>query len=168
MTELNIVYPNGKMNIYVANFLDVCGVTKFKKLLKIIKMSYTPEVYVGQLKEYITEYLAIADDRRSEVIKWVERVEDEIRTKEGQLITLTHKRNLVKQQLKKILTYTTYKSQEYVLTKESKQELTNEINITRAELSSLRKGLSGSVGTIKQIERNTKNFNKYLDLLKEV
>ena len=98
----------------------------------------------------------------------MERAEDEIRTKEAQLITLNHKRNIVKQQLKKILSYTTYKSQEYVLTKESEQELTNEINVTRAELSSLRKGVNGSAGTIRQIERNVKNFKKYLELLKDV
>ena len=98
----------------------------------------------------------------------MERAEDEIRTKEAQLITLNHKRTIVKQQMKKILTYTTYKSQEYVLTKESEIELTNEINVTRAELSSLRKGVNGSAGTIRQIERNVKNFKKYLELLKDV
>ena len=168
MTTLNIVYPNGRMNINTEGFLNECGVGRFKKLLKIIKMSHTPDVYVKQLKAYITEYLATADDRIDEIIVWMERAEDEIRTKEAQLITLNHKRNVVKQQLKKILTYTTYKSQEYVLTKESEIELTNEINVTRAELSSLRKGLSGSVGTIKQIERNVKNFKKYLELLKDV
>ena len=117
MTELNIVYPNGKMNIYVETFLDVCGVTKFKKLLKIIKMSYTPDVYVEQLKTYINEYLKSANGRIAEAIYTAEKCEDEIRDKEAQLITLNHKRNVVKQQLKRILSYTTYKSQEYVLTK---------------------------------------------------
>ena len=168
MAELNIVYPNGKMNIHIGNFLDVCGVTKFKKLLKIIKMSYTPGVYVEQLKTYINEYLKSADGRIAEVIEVVEKCEDEIRDNNAQLIALTHKRNVVKQQLKKILSYTTYKSQEYVLTKESEQELNHEIRVTRVKLMYLKKGLSGSVNIIKQIERNIKNFNKYLDLLKDV
>jgi paraquat-inducible protein B len=168
MTTLNIVYPNGRMDINIDRFLNDCGVGRFKKLLKIIKMSYTSGVYVKQLKDYISEYLATAGDRIDDVIEWIERAEDEIRTKEAQLITLNHKRNVVKQQLKKILTYTTYKSQEYVLTKESEQELTNEINVTRAELSSLRKGVSENIGLIKHIERNVKNFNKYLELLKDV
>ena len=168
MTTLNIVYPSGRMNINTDRFLNDCGVGRFKKLLKIIKMSYTPDVYVKQLKDYITEYLATADDRIDETIVWMERAEDEIRAKEAQLITLNHKRTIVKQQMKKILTYTTYKSQEYVLTKESEIELTNEINVTRAELSSLRKGVNENVGLIKHIERNIKNFNKYLELLKDV
>jgi hypothetical protein len=165
---LKIVYPNGKMDINLDNFLDTCGVMKFRKLLKIIKMSYRPVIYVEILRDYMTEYLATADDKRNIVIEIIEKVEDEIKTKEAQLITLNHKRNVVKLQLKKILSYTTYRSQEYLLTKESEQELSNEINITRAELSSLRKGLNESVNTIKQIERNTKNFNKYIELLKDV
>ena len=168
MTTLNIVYPNGRMNINTEGFLNECGVGRFKKLLKIIKMSYTPDVYVKQLKAYITEYLATADDRIDETIVWMERAEDEIRTKEAQLITLNHKRNVVKQQLKKILTYTTYKSQEYILTKESEQELNSQIVTTRDRLGVLRCERKEYISAIKQIERNVKNFNKYLDLLKDV
>jgi hypothetical protein len=165
---LKIVYPNGKMDINLDNFLDTCGVMKFRKLLKIIKMSYRPVIYVEILRDYMTEYLATADDRRNELIDVTEKCENEIRYKAAQLIALNYKRNIVKQQLKKILSYTTYNSQEYLLTKESEQELTNEINVIGAELISLKKGLRGSVNTIKQIEKNVKNFNKYIELLKDV
>ena len=168
MTELNIVYPNGRMNIYVEAFLDVCGVTKFKKLLKIIKMSYTPDVHIEQLRTYITDYLESADDKSTKAIEWAKKCENEVDVKECHLADLIHRRKIVKQRLKKILTYTTYKSQEYKLTKECEQELNNEINITRAELMSLRKGFKANLNAIKTIERNTKNFNKYLDLLKDV
>jgi hypothetical protein len=93
MTKLNIIYPNGTMLINVENFLDFCGVTKFRKLLKVIKMSYTPGVYTVQLENYINDYLNTVEVRR-----------------------LKAKTN----------------------------------------------------ADIKQIERNIKNFNKYLELLKDV
>ena len=168
MTKLNIVYPHGKMDINIENFLNDCGVMRFKKLIRIIKMSYTPPVYAKQLKEYITDYLNVADDRSAEAINSARKCENAIEEKEKYLAGLMYKRGEVRATIKKILTYTTYRSQEFKLTKESEQELTCEINIVRDDLIRLRNKFRTRLNVIKQIERNTKNFKKYLELLKDV
>jgi hypothetical protein len=168
MTKLNIIYPHGRMTINVENFLDDCGVTKFKKLVKIINMSYTPEAHIEILKNYIIDYLSSAKERTQLFIDKAESYEREISNNEQYLAKLIHKRNSVKTQLKKIRTYTTHKSQEYKLTKESEIELNNEIKLTREDLANQRAGFKTDITMIKLIERNNKNFKKYLELLKEV
>lgn len=59
--ELIIKYRNGSMCINIDKFLDVENITKFKKLLKIIRTSYTPEVE-EVLKACITDFLNTVDD----------------------------------------------------------------------------------------------------------
>lgn len=51
----------GIMNVNVEEFLNKATLKDFKKLLKIIDMSDTPEVK-EQLKEYITNILIILDE----------------------------------------------------------------------------------------------------------
>ena len=60
--ELNIEYENGKMCVNIENFLDMHSIGKFKKLLKVIDTSYTPEAH-DVLKAYIMDYLGTVDDR---------------------------------------------------------------------------------------------------------
>lgn len=59
--ELTIKYRAGVMTIHVENFLERTNLKDFKKLLKIIDASYTPEAR-DVLKEYITEYLQTSND----------------------------------------------------------------------------------------------------------
>ena len=54
--ELKIKYENGQMCVNVENFLNMRSIGKFKKLLKVIDTSYTPEAR-DELKAYIVEYL---------------------------------------------------------------------------------------------------------------
>ena len=155
-------------NIYLENFLADCGVTKFKKLLRVIKMSYTPPVYVETLRTYMTEYLENAVDIKSNITTAIRKCDADIEEMEKQLANLIYKRRRVKQQLKKILSYTTYTSQEYRLTKDSEIQLTTEIKTVRDDLISARVNLKLYISTFKKIEKNTKNFKKYLELLKDV
>ena len=156
------------MTINVENFLDNCGVTKFKKLVKIINTSYTPEDHLEILKTYISDYINVSDTLIDSTVLLAKESVVTIKTKEEQLKNLIHKRNIVKQRLKKILSYTTHKSQEYRLTKESDEELKAEIKKIRGQLVLYRANYRCYVADIKRYERNYKNFKKYLELLKEV
>ena len=60
--ELKIKYENGQMCVYVENFLDMRSIGKFKKLLKVIDTSYTPEAR-DELKAYIMPYLENVEER---------------------------------------------------------------------------------------------------------
>ena len=60
--ELKIRYRNGEMVVLIDEFLNVRNITKFRKLLKIIDKSYTPEAR-DVLKNYITNYLAEVDEK---------------------------------------------------------------------------------------------------------
>lgn len=168
MTQLNLIYPNGKMNINLDIFLDTCGVMKFRKLLKIVKMTHMPERHINTLTTFINDFLNVSDNLIDSTELLVKNTKVSISNKEEQLKNLVYKRNIVKQRIKKILTYTTHRSQEYRLTKESEEELKTEIKKVRQQLVIERTKYREYVDDIKRYERNKKNFKKYLELLKEV
>jgi hypothetical protein len=66
--ELKIEYVNGVMIIHTDCFLGMRNIAKFKKLLKIIETSNTPEAR-DVLKNYITSYLAEVDEKLKEYEK---------------------------------------------------------------------------------------------------
>jgi formyltetrahydrofolate synthetase len=168
MTQLNLIYPNGKMNIDLDVFLDSCGIMKFRKLLKIIKMTREPQKHIDTLTTFINDFLSISDELVDANVLLAKNTMISINNKEEQLKNLIHKRNIVKQQMKKILTYTTYRSQEYKLTKESEEELKEEIKKVRDQLVIERVKYRSYVDDVKRYTRNYKNYCKYLELLKEV
>ena len=66
--ELTIKYINGQMFVCIDEFLNIRNIAKFKKLLKIIETSNTPEAR-DVLKNYITSYLAEVDEKLKEYEK---------------------------------------------------------------------------------------------------
>lgn len=52
MTDITIKYDHGQMLIHLDRFLSDGKITKVRKLLKLIRQSYTPECE-EQIKEYI-------------------------------------------------------------------------------------------------------------------
>lgn len=54
MTDITIKYDHGQMLIHLDNFLSDGKITKVRKLLKLIRQSYTPECE-EQIKEYIQQ-----------------------------------------------------------------------------------------------------------------
>lgn len=52
MTDITIKYDHGQMLIHLDNFLSDGKIAKVRKLLKLIRQSYTPECE-EQIKEYI-------------------------------------------------------------------------------------------------------------------
>ena len=165
---IKITYPRGRMTINKDVFLSTCGVTKFRKLLKVIKMSHTPDWHIEDLRKYMTEYINASDDIKCNLTADINKYEIQLGALEQTLVTLTYKRGQVEAMLSKILTYTTYRSEEYKLTKESKDELTQSIKDTRNEAVSIRSKLRGAMSEYKRVEKNCKNYSKYLEILKEV
>lgn len=52
MTDITIKYDHGQMLIHLDNFLSDGKIAKVRKLLKLIRQSYTPECE-EQIKEYL-------------------------------------------------------------------------------------------------------------------
>jgi hypothetical protein len=52
--DLEIKYENGQMTVHLEEFLDCRNITKVKKLLKVIRNSFTPECE-DKIREYIEQ-----------------------------------------------------------------------------------------------------------------
>ena len=168
MTQINISYPKGKMTLNLDVFLETCGTMKFRKLIKIIKMTNKPERHVESISNYINNYLSVHAHTAESNVKLAKECETLINVKEAYLRDLKYRRDMVNMQLNKILTYTTTASQEYILTKGSLLDLTRDVNEIELELKTYKSNYRGYIKDIKKYERINKNFNKYLELLKEV
>ena len=53
--DLFIKYEHGSMTIHLEAFLDCRNITKFKKLVKLIQQSYTPDE-VNKIKNHIEQF----------------------------------------------------------------------------------------------------------------
>ena len=56
--DLEIKYEHGSMTIHLEEFLNCRSISKVRKLVKIIRSSYTPECE-QQIKEFLQEFLLI-------------------------------------------------------------------------------------------------------------
>lgn len=54
MTDIEIKYEHGSMVVHLENFLSDGKITKVRKLLKVIRQSYTPECE-DQIKEFVMQ-----------------------------------------------------------------------------------------------------------------
>lgn len=53
--DLQIKYKNGSMTVHLKEFLGMRKITKVRKLVKLIKESYTPEE-LGKIQEYFEQF----------------------------------------------------------------------------------------------------------------
>lgn len=60
MTDITIKYDHGQMLIHLDNFLSDRKISEIRKLIKLIRQSYTPECE-EQIKEYITNMMKYPD-----------------------------------------------------------------------------------------------------------
>lgn len=97
--ELIIKYRDknskGTMRINVENFLNMRKIAKFKKLLKVIDTSDTPEAK-EQLKAYIVDYLESAYERLEEYANKAVNAKTEYKEKEPELTKLIYARDRYK------------------------------------------------------------------------
>lgn len=62
--DLEIRYENGSMTVHLEEFLNIHSIAKVRKLLKLIRSSFTPECE-QQMKEFIQE--------QTEQFEWVQK-----------------------------------------------------------------------------------------------
>lgn len=75
--DVTIQYNNGKMTICVDEFLKMRNLRKFKKLMKIIRTSYTPEIE-DEIKEYMERRIPDFEQQT----KWTENAFVSAQTKQ--------------------------------------------------------------------------------------
>ena len=86
---------NGVMNINVESFLEMRSISKFKKLLKVIDMSDTPDAK-EQLKAYIVEYLETIETRLKDYYNKGAKACTEYKEKKPELQRLIYQRDIYK------------------------------------------------------------------------
>lgn len=68
--NLNIRYENGSMVIHLEDFLNCHNISKVKKLVKIIRSSFTPECE-GIIREYVEQEIEQIEPRQKELAKYI-------------------------------------------------------------------------------------------------
>lgn len=97
MTDITIKYDHGQMLIHLDNFLSDGKIAKVRKLLKLIRQSYTPEC-----EEQIKEYLQCVVDKdkfhnnQMALAGKITNIESNIYILEKRLKAATHNRNAFK------------------------------------------------------------------------
>ncbi len=86
--ELKIKYVNGSMTIYLENFLSWQNISKVKKLVKIIRSSYTPECE-GKIREYVEQEMEQFEPRQQDNEKHIARCAEKIKSCQKKLDNYT-------------------------------------------------------------------------------
>lgn len=82
--DLNIKYQNGSMTVHLEEFLDCRSIGKVKKLLKVIRDSYTP--YEEQkLKDFIEQEIEQFEPKQMEDHKYIIGYEEKVKFCQKQL-----------------------------------------------------------------------------------
>lgn len=68
--DLEIRYEHGSMTVHLEEFLSMRSISKVRKLLKIIRCSYTPECE-QQLKEFVQEQIEQCEPKQQENQKYI-------------------------------------------------------------------------------------------------
>lgn len=89
--DLKIKYENGSMTVHLENFLNCHSISKVKKLVKIIRSSFTPECE-GTIREYIEQFEA----RQREISKYIIGYTEKVKFCQAQLGNCTANRDKYK------------------------------------------------------------------------
>lgn len=99
MTDITIKYDHGQMLIHLDRFLSDRKITKVRKLLKLIRQSYTPECE-EQIKEYIQQCGVTDKDKfhnsQLALAGKITNIESNIYILENRLKAATFNRNMLK------------------------------------------------------------------------
>lgn len=88
MTDITIKYDHGQMLIHLDRFLSDGKITKVRKLLKLIRQSYTPECGVTDKDKFHNSQVALAGK--------ITNIESNIYILENRLKAATFNRNMLK------------------------------------------------------------------------
>lgn len=98
MTDIEIKYEHGSMVIHLDNFLSDGKIAKVRKLLKLIRQSYTPECE-DQIKEYLMQRVMSKDQFHADQVALagkITNIESNIYNLEKRLKAAMLNRNMFK------------------------------------------------------------------------
>lgn len=98
MTDIEIKYEHGSMVVHLENFLSDGKITKVRKLLKVIRQSYTPECE-DQIKEFVMQRVTNKEQFHSDQVALagkITNIESNIDQLERRLKGATISRNAFK------------------------------------------------------------------------
>lgn len=75
--DIKISYGNGSMVIHLENFLNCRNISKVRKLVKIIRSSFTPECE-GIVREHIEQEIKQFEPRQQENARYIEEYQQKI------------------------------------------------------------------------------------------
>lgn len=75
--ELEIRYDGGSMVVYLEEFLNSRNITRVRKLLSIIRNSFTPEAE-QQMKEFVQHAIEQFEERQRETENFIEGYEQKV------------------------------------------------------------------------------------------
>lgn len=88
--DLEIRYENGSMTVHLEEFLSCRSITKVKKLLKVIRSSFTPECE-QQMKEFIQEQTEQFEQVQKEHSTYIEGYTQKVKYAEQQIMQTKHR-----------------------------------------------------------------------------
>lgn len=144
--ELTIKYRAGVMTLNVDRFLYSTNLKDFKKLLKIIDESYTPEAR-DVLKEYMTGYLPTVDDRLKVYANNVVNARTEYKEQKPVLDALINSRN------------------RYRKNTPPYKDLTQTIKLQLEKMQNLRRAYMSNESEFKHVLNRKKFYEKCLSLM---
>ena len=87
--DLEIKYEHGSMTIHLEEFLNCRSISKVRKLVKIIRSSYTPECE-QQIKEFVQEQIEQFEQVQKEHSIYIEGYTQKVRYAERQIRQTKH------------------------------------------------------------------------------
>ena len=99
--DLEIRYENGSMTVHLEEFLNIRSITKVRKLLKLIRSSFTPECE-QQIKEFVQEQAEQFEQVQKEHSIYIEGYTQKIKVAEQQIRQTKHSISLIQSGVAKL------------------------------------------------------------------
>lgn len=93
--DLEIRYENGSMTVHLEEFLSCRSIAKVKKLLKLIRISFTPECE-QQMKEFILNWIEQFEQKQLENEQYITGYTEKVEFCQKQLDNALYNRNQYK------------------------------------------------------------------------
>lgn len=167
MEQLTITYKDrqGRMTINLRQFLDTCGVTKFRKLLKVIELTESPEEYYTALRTYLEHNMPMDNlDLDNTILNYKKMLE----AYEEKADELTDKLYDLKELTKRTMQNGRRASQELSILRVKREELQDELKGVRGEISTYRELIRNDKKCIKLLNKRTKDYGRFLEILEKV
>jgi hypothetical protein len=75
--DLEIRYENGSMTVHLEEFLNIRSIAKVRKLLKLIRSSFTPECE-QQMKEFVQDWIEQFEQKQLENERYITGYEQKV------------------------------------------------------------------------------------------